>query len=270
MTIALSIHRERLKHLDVAALLREVGRNQDEIEKRVSEYAFKQTETDREINGKGELKKETVKVYEVFPLPNREPVQKLISENGVPLSAERAAKEDRRVQEEFLKAEREKEKDEKKVAQRRAEREKKSNEGKEGTEISPFLKACEFVSPRREMLAGRETIVFDFRPRPGFQSTEPRGEFDCKVDRRRLDRSGRQASDPTGSASGGRFQDGRWLAGFTQARSGARDGTNANGRGSLAASLCASQSFGEGVVVWRRRLQQDDRVERLQTFFRRR
>src|SRR5215213_1699612 len=157
------------ENLDVAALLREVGENQDELEKRVAEYAFMQTETDREINSKGELKKETVKVYEVYPLPNREPVEKLISENGVSLSPDRAAKEDRRVQEEFAKAEREKEKDEKKVAQRRAEREKKRAEGSEGTEISPFLKACEFVSPRRESLGGREAIVFDFRPRPGFK-----------------------------------------------------------------------------------------------------
>ena len=155
--------------LDVVALMREVSQNQDELENRVSEYAFKQTETDREINSKGELKKEIVKVYEVYPLPNREPVQKLISENGVPLSAERAAKEERRVQEEFLKAERDKEKDEKKVAQRRAEREKKRNEDDEATDISPFLRACEFVSPRREMLEGREAIVFDFRPPPGFR-----------------------------------------------------------------------------------------------------
>src|SRR5262249_12937058 len=40
--------------LDVAALLREVARNQDETENRVAEYSFKQTETDREINSKGE------------------------------------------------------------------------------------------------------------------------------------------------------------------------------------------------------------------------
>jgi len=154
------------ENLDVAALWREVIANQDEIDNRVAEYAFRQTETDREINDKGVLKKETVKVYEVYPLPNREPVQKLISENGVPLSAEKAAKEDKRVQEEFEKAEREKEKDEKKVAQRRAEREKKKAEG---AEISPFLKVCDFVSPRREVLEGRETIVFDFRPREGFK-----------------------------------------------------------------------------------------------------
>ena len=154
------------ENLDLAALWREIVANQDALENRVAEYAFKQTETDREINSKGELKKETTKVYEVYPLPNREPVQKLISENGVPLSAERAAKEDKRVQEEFAKAERDKEKDEKKVAQRRAERDKKKDEG---TEISPFLKACEFVSPRREILGSRETIVFDFRPKAGFK-----------------------------------------------------------------------------------------------------
>jgi hypothetical protein len=154
------------ENLDVTALMREVEKNQDELENRVAEYAYKQTETDREISDKGELKKQTVKVYEVYPLPNREPVEKLISENGVPLSAERAAKEDRQVQEEFAKAEREKDKDAKKVAQRRAEREKKEAEG---TEISPFLKVCEFISPRRENLDGRETIVFDFRPRLGFK-----------------------------------------------------------------------------------------------------
>jgi hypothetical protein len=154
------------ENLDVTALLREVEANQDELENRVAEYAFKQTEIDREINSKGELKKETTKVYDVYPLPNREAVQKLISENGVPLSAERAAKEDKRVQEEFEKAERDKDKDEKKAAQRRAEREKKKDEG---TEISLFLKVCEFVSPRRENLDGREAIVFDFRPRDGFK-----------------------------------------------------------------------------------------------------
>ena len=162
--------------LDITSLLLEVGRNQDETETRVAEYSFKQTETDREINSKGELKKQTVKVYEVYPLPNREPVEKLISENGVPLSAERAAKEDKRVQEEFLKAERDKEKDAAEAAKRKSEREKKqkNRDGKKSDEdgdpaISMFLRACDFVSPRRERFEGRESIVFDFRPRAGFK-----------------------------------------------------------------------------------------------------
>jgi hypothetical protein len=158
--------------LDVTALLREVARNQDEIEKRISEYAFTQKETDRQINDKGVIKKETVKVYEIFPVANREPIQKLISENGEPLSAERAAKEEKRVHEEFLKAEREREKDQQKRERRRAERARKdqsSNDANDDPEISQFLKACEFMSPRREKVNGRDAIVFDFRPRNGFR-----------------------------------------------------------------------------------------------------
>jgi hypothetical protein len=161
------------EELDVVGVLREVGKNQDEVEKRVTEYAFTQKETDRELSDKGELKKETVKIYEVYPVPNREPVQKLISENGVPLSGDRAAREDKRVQGELLKAERDKEKDEKDAARRRAEQQKKNRaagrEEDDDPEISQFLKICEFVSPRRELFGDRETIVFDFRPRPDFK-----------------------------------------------------------------------------------------------------
>jgi hypothetical protein len=62
--------------------------------------------SDRELNDKGELKKETSRVYEVFPLANREAIRKLLSENGVALSGERAAKETQRVMAEFEKAER--------------------------------------------------------------------------------------------------------------------------------------------------------------------
>jgi hypothetical protein len=159
--------------LDVVALLREVGKNQDELEKRVSEYAFRQKETDREITDKGIIKKETVKVYEVFPIPNREAVLKLISENGVELSPERAAKEDKRVLEELEKAEREREKDQREAEKKKAEQARKKDANKEEDDpgISQFLRACEFVAPRREQFNGRDAVVFDFRPRPGFRPT---------------------------------------------------------------------------------------------------
>jgi hypothetical protein len=159
--------------LDVASLLKDVGKNQDETEKRVAEYSFVEKETDREITSKGVVKKETIKVYEIYPLPNREPVRRLISENGVTLIGERAAKEQKRIEEEFAKADRDKEKDAQEAAKRKAEQQKKNRkEGKDeddDPEISQFLKVCEFVSPRSEQFEGRETIVFDFRPRPGFR-----------------------------------------------------------------------------------------------------
>lgn len=160
--------------LDVVKLLREVSRNQDEVEKRFTEYSFLRKETEREIDGKGVVKKETVKVFEVFPLPNREPIVKLISENGVPLSGDRAAKEEKRVQEEFLKAERDKDKDAQKAAERRADRERKKaakaqQAADDDVEISQFFRHCEFVSPRRERFQDRDGVVFDFRARPGFK-----------------------------------------------------------------------------------------------------
>jgi hypothetical protein len=172
--------------LDVAALLREVSRNQDQLEQRFSEYSFMQKETSREINSKGEVKKETVKVLEVFPIPNREPVMKLISENGVPLTDERAAKEQKRVEEEFLKAERDKDKDAQRVAKNRAERaRKKSAKAKEGedddVDISQFLRIHEFVSPRRERFRDRDAVVFDFRPRPGFKASNRQEDLISKL-----------------------------------------------------------------------------------------
>jgi len=160
--------------LDIAALMREVSRNQDALEERTAEYAYMQKETTREINDRGELKKQTVRIHEVFPVANREPVYKLISEDGVPLLGERAAKEEKRVQDEMVKAEKESAENKEKRERREAERAKKRSTAKAEDEdpgISQFLRACEFVSPRRERFRDRDTIVFDFRPRANFRPT---------------------------------------------------------------------------------------------------
>ncbi len=160
--------------LDVRALLREVGHNQEEIDRRRSEYTYTEKRTRRDVDGHGQVKKETVQLYEVFPMPGRRHVFKSISENGVPLSPGRAAKEEKRVAEELSKAEREHEKDKQKQERERAERAKKQGDEKtadeedEGPGVATFLRACEFVSPRRERLRDRDAVVFDFRPRPDF------------------------------------------------------------------------------------------------------
>ena len=160
--------------LDVSTVLREVSRNQDAVEKRFTEYSFLQKETEREIDGQGVVKKETVKVFEVFPIAHRGPILKLISENGVPLSGDRAAKEDKRIEEEFLKAERDKDKDAQRQEKLRAERQRKRaansrQDENDDVEISQFFRNCEFVSPRHERFQDRDAIVFDFRAKPGFK-----------------------------------------------------------------------------------------------------
>jgi hypothetical protein len=179
--------------LDVPALLREVSRNQDAIDERVSQYTFTQKITERELDGRGQTKKETVKVYEVYPLPNRAPVFRLISEQGVPLSPERAAKEEKRVTEELVKAEQNRERDRQKREQQRRKRARERQErarkngdanleeDDEEIGISQFLRASEFVSPRTERFREREAVVFDFRPRPGFRPSNRSEEVISKL-----------------------------------------------------------------------------------------
>lgn len=36
--------------------------------------------------------------------------------------------------------------------------------------ISDFLRASQFINPRRESFRGQEVIVFDFEPRPNFKA----------------------------------------------------------------------------------------------------
>ena len=165
--------------LDIPALLRELSKNQDEDDKRINDYTFTQKVTERELNDRGELKKEKVSVYEVYPVADYGWVRKLVSENGAPLPPERAAKEEKRVGEELEKAVREapkmKEKREKARAEMRKKQRAKGGDKGDGEEegddvgISTFLRAAEFVSPRRERLGDRDVIVFDFRPRAGFK-----------------------------------------------------------------------------------------------------
>jgi hypothetical protein len=178
--------------LDLKALLRELARNQDEVDKRINDYTFTRKVTEREVSDRGEVKKEKVSVYEVYPVQGWGWVTKLVGENGQPLTPERAAKEEKRAGEELEKAVREgpkrlREWEQKRERERakRVERRRKEagtktaaagdEEEDEDVDIATFLRVSELVSPRRENFRGRDTIVFDFRPRPGFRPTN-RGE----------------------------------------------------------------------------------------------
>lgn len=164
-----------LESFDVAGFMKELRQNQAEIDKKVNEYTYRQTQTEREFDDKGAIKKEIVRVYEVFPINNRR-VLKLISENGVALSGERAEKEANRAAEAIQDIEREQEKAQEKAAEKSAKvaAQKKDAPGEDEKEmqtgISSFLRASEVVAPRREEFRGREAVVLDFRPRAGYKA----------------------------------------------------------------------------------------------------
>jgi hypothetical protein len=234
--------------LDVAELLIEVARNQRELDERVSEYTFTRRQTEREFNDRGVLKKEKTFEHEIYPVAGGGRVLKLVAENGVPLAGERLAKEERRVAEEIEKLERENEKRKQKreaAAKKRGETGAGEDGDDEGLGVTTFLLACEFVSPRRESLRGREAVVFDFRPRPGFKPASREESIVSKlsgaiwvdpVDRQvvrleaRLDEGfrvggGLFASVKPGSAvvlEQTRLEDGVWLPKFSQINASAK------------------------------------------------
>jgi hypothetical protein len=168
--------------LDIPSLLREVEKNQEKLDERIAEYAFTEKRTERKINGQGEIKEEKVTVYEIYPLQGGGSFYKLISENGVPLSAERAAKQEKNIAEAVEKYERERlkrEQKKKEAAEKNKGEEKKQDD--DDVSVAQFLRACEFVSPRRERLRDREAVVFDFRPRPGFRPSNRAEEIITKL-----------------------------------------------------------------------------------------
>jgi len=63
---------------------------------------------------------------------------------------------------------------EKRDAKKEAKEEKAKDQGKEKKDdddvgIETFLRACEFVNPRRERFRGQDVLVFDFEPNPEFK-----------------------------------------------------------------------------------------------------
>ena len=172
--------------LNISELLRAVARNQQQIDRRVSDYTFTRTETERRIDDKGVVKKEKTVVREVYPVAGGGSVLKLISEDGVQLSPERAAKEERRVAELLGKIETENAKRREKRERERAERARKQGDADGGDAdenigVGVFLRASEFVSPRRERFQDRDAIVFDFRPRPDFKPASRAESFVAKL-----------------------------------------------------------------------------------------
>ncbi|HYY41107.1 MAG TPA: hypothetical protein VE775_00155, partial [Pyrinomonadaceae bacterium] len=163
--------------LDVAKLVNEVIEREPVAGIKFEEYTYSVKQTEQELNDKGEAKKETTRVWDVFLAPNGHGIGKLVSINGAPLPAERAAKEEKRVVD-FLTA------NEKSAPQAQEQRGRGGfhiTMGAYGFDLADLLRACEFVAPRRERFQGREAVVFDYRPRAEFRTKSKNDEILSKL-----------------------------------------------------------------------------------------
>jgi hypothetical protein len=151
---------------DLKALFQQIDANQQALDKIKENYAGTKVEEETEYEGNGKPKKPEVRESTFFYLDGTE-VSTLIKMDGQPLTAEAQKKENARVLkqiDELQKAANKKESPDEKSQQARKEDEE------EDVSIDAFLRACQFVNPRRERFRGQDVLVFDFEPNPEFKA----------------------------------------------------------------------------------------------------
>ena len=151
---------------DLKALFDEIDQNQKAIDKLKENYAGSRSEEETQYDKTGKITKRELRESTFFYL-NGEEVSTLVKKDGKPLSEEEQRKENERVRKTI-------EDLQKKEAKKEAKEEKAKEEGKQKKDdddvgIETFLRACQFVNPRRERFRGQDVLVFDFEPNPEFK-----------------------------------------------------------------------------------------------------
>ena len=149
---------------DLKALFKQIDDNQKQIDKIRENYAGTRNEEETEYDNAGKVKKTEAKEYTFFYMYGDE-ISTLVKKDGKALSAEEQKKENEKAQKEIEDVQ--KRHDKKDAKDAKAEQEGKKNEDEPGIEI--FLRACQFVNPRRERFRGQDVLVFDFEPNPEFK-----------------------------------------------------------------------------------------------------
>ncbi len=159
---------------DIPALMKELEKNQEAVEKIRQNYTYNMTETNLEVDDKGRLREKSERTYEIIHLGHGRRVQKLIAKDGQPLDAKEQQKEQQRVIKEIedyekwkAKEPERKAKEEKELARRREQG--KSDKEDDDLELSDFMRIAQLSNPRRERFRGQDVLVFEFSPRPGYK-----------------------------------------------------------------------------------------------------
>jgi len=152
-------------------LIREAAEKDMENDKKQRDYTYIQREEEHKLDGNGQLKSSQSRTYEIMVLYD-EPVQKLIAKNDKSLSDSDARKEDEKVQKMI-----EKRKNESDSA-RKKRLEKQEKDREEGRQfVKEISDAYDFRSSGQEDLDGRNTLVIDADPRPGYEPHMKEAKF---------------------------------------------------------------------------------------------
>lgn len=168
---------------DIDALLKEVKANEDRIDELLEKYAYTETVTSREIDQSGQLREKESETFELtFYKGHR--IRRKIAKNGTPLTPSEEADEQKRVEKRIRELEKREAEKEKKAKEREVAQ---SNSGSPDPErgqrisIADVLRASKLVNPRRERFRGRDVLVFDFEPLPGYKPQKDYEKFFGKM-----------------------------------------------------------------------------------------
>lgn len=146
----------------IQSLVDEVRSKQRGFSSSLLGYTYTLRRSWQESNGKGEIIKEKIQVFQVFPVASGKPITVLFSENGKDLSPAQLAKERARANREWQKRKKESE-----------------QQGGENQEQDPdFLFRCwEFSMLRAEQHNNRDVIVLNFKPLKDFKPNNSSEKF---------------------------------------------------------------------------------------------
>jgi len=151
---------------DLKALFKQIDANQQALDKIKENYAGTKVEEETEYEGNGKPKKPDVRESTFFYLDGTE-VSTLVKINGQPLTPEAQKKENARVLKQIDDLEKNASK---KATSGEEDKQEQKEEEDEDISIDAFLRACQFVNPRRERFRGQDVLVFDFEPNPEFKA----------------------------------------------------------------------------------------------------
>ena len=161
----------KLSQEQMQQLFRVVADKDIANDKRLRDYTYIERDEEHKLDGKGDVKSNEVKTYEVMELYG-EQVQRLIEKDDKPLDAEDSAKEEKKIQKIVDKRKNESED----ARRKRAQKEEKDRE--DGRKfVREVADAYNFHLVGTESLGGRDTWVIDAEPRPGYEPHMKEAKF---------------------------------------------------------------------------------------------
>ena len=156
----------QVKLPDLKALFKEIDANQKAIDKIKEDYAGKEVEEESEYDSENKVKKRTVTESTFFYFDGDE-VSTTVKKDGKPLSDAEEKKETEKAQKRVEEIQKRQAKKDTKDEKAKEEGKKEKDEDEVGIEM--FLRACQFVNPRRERFRGKDVLVFDFEANPEYK-----------------------------------------------------------------------------------------------------